>query len=102
MIIVQASMKLRAGKRDAAVAAFTAAMAGAATEKGCLEYRFTADLIDPALIHVIEFWEDEASLLAHFQGKPFKAFIAVAGDIVEPGSMSSLQGDLAPYAFPLG
>jgi quinol monooxygenase YgiN len=35
-------------------------------EKGCLEYAYSEDLLDPGLIRVIERWTDQASLDVHF------------------------------------
>lgn len=35
-------------------------------EPGCLEYAFTADTVDAGRVVVLERWEDEASLAAHF------------------------------------
>jgi quinol monooxygenase YgiN len=92
-------MKVIQGKQDEAVAAFRAAMAGSTAEAGCIEYRFTADLDDIGVHHILEIWEDEPSLLAHFQGRAFKDFMAVAGDLVEPLSFVGYAGAMEPYAL---
>ena len=36
-------------------------------DSGNIEYAFSQDLVDPGLIHLIEKWEDEASLQAHLE-----------------------------------
>jgi len=39
-------------------------------EPGCLAYAFTADTVEDDLVQVVERWQDEASLAAHF-GHPY-------------------------------
>jgi quinol monooxygenase YgiN len=56
MIVIRASMKVIQGKQDEAVAAFRAAMAGSTAEACCIEYRFTADLDDIGVHHILEIW----------------------------------------------
>jgi len=34
-------------------------------ERGCLDYAYAEDLLDPGLIRVVERWTDQASLDAH-------------------------------------
>jgi quinol monooxygenase YgiN len=100
MIIIQASMKAKPGKRDQAIGAFNEAMAGSQAEAGCIAYRFTADIIEPDSFHILEMWEDEAALLAHLGGQAFKGFMAVAGEIVDPLGMAAHTGAMEPYSFP--
>jgi quinol monooxygenase YgiN len=45
-------------------------------ESGCLEYAFSQDLMDPDLVRVIERWEGEAALTAHFATPHMAAFNA--------------------------
>ena len=42
-------------------------------EPGCLEYAFNADSVDDDRIVVVESWQDEASLAAHFEHPNFLA-----------------------------
>lgn len=102
MIIIQASMTAKPGQRDRAVAAFNQAMQGSQAEPGCDTYRYTIDLGNPNLFHIVELWEDEAALLGHLQGEPFKQFMAVMGELVDPVGMSAYAGQMAPYSFPMG
>ena len=39
-----------------------AVMEGTLKEDGCLHYCFTADLVDPSVVHLVERWESEAPL----------------------------------------
>jgi quinol monooxygenase YgiN len=50
---------------------------------------------------VLEIWEDEPSLFAHFGGDAFKGFMAKAGDVVDPMGFHALKGDLDAYALPI-
>jgi quinol monooxygenase YgiN len=42
-------------------------------EPGCLAYAFTADTVENDLIQVLEHWQDESSLAAHFRHPNFFA-----------------------------
>lgn len=101
MIVIRASMKVKPGKEEAALAAFRATMAGSRAEAGCVEYRFTADLEESGVHHILEIWEDEPSLIAHFQGQAFKSFMAVMGDLVDPLGFDGWTGTMTPYAPPM-
>jgi quinol monooxygenase YgiN len=48
-------------------------------EPGCLAYAFTADTVDADCIQVLEHWQDEASLAAHFEHPNFFASKEVLG-----------------------
>jgi quinol monooxygenase YgiN len=100
MLIIQAQMTAKPGRRDAAIAAFRAAMEGSQPEPGCVTYRYTVDLYNADLFHIVELWENEAALGAHIQGEPFKNFMAVMNDIVDPIGMSAYIGEMQPYQFP--
>lgn len=93
-------MRSKPNQREAAIAAFTTVMTKSQQEPGCIVYRFTADLGDPMLFHVMEIWESEQALLDHFGRAAFADFMAVAGDLVDPLGMSALSGPLEPYSFP--
>jgi quinol monooxygenase YgiN len=36
-------------------------------ESGCISYTFSADLVEPGLIHVFEEWQSQDALDAHFK-----------------------------------
>jgi quinol monooxygenase YgiN len=38
-------------------------------ERGCVEYGYAADVLDPGLIHVKEMWTDRACLADHFASR---------------------------------
>ena len=74
MLIVLAKAKVGAG----AMGAFRAAVADMVTashaESGCITYAFTQDVLDPGVIHIVEKWQDEAALTAHFTTPHMAAF----------------------------
>ena len=58
-------------------------------EPGCLAYAFTPDTVEDDLVQVLEHWQDEASLAAHFR---HPHFFATKAALHEHGSgASSIQ-----------
>ncbi len=55
-------------------------------ESGCLSYAFSADTVEDDLVQVVEHWQDEASLAAHFA---HPNFFATRDRIHELGSGAS-------------
>jgi quinol monooxygenase YgiN len=47
-------------------AAVARMVAATLQEPGCIRYAFGQDLLDRNLIHIIESWQDQAALDAHF------------------------------------
>ena len=69
-------------------------------EKGCILYRFTTDIDHPARFVLIELWESEEHLRAHFAGEAFKNFWAelpAGGSFV---SSTAWEGPLTAYVPP--
>ena len=56
-------------------------------EAGCLEYAFTADTVEDDRIVVLERWQDEATLAAHFE---HPNFLATKTTLHEYGSGTSV------------
>ncbi|WP_324075046.1 MAG: putative quinol monooxygenase [Erythrobacter sp.] len=80
MLIVLAKAKLGGGVSEAARAAIADMVAASNAEGGCIAYAFTEDLLEPGTIHIVEKWQDEAALLAHFATPHMAAFqAALAG-----------------------
>lgn len=74
MIVVSGTVAIRPDKREEAVAAAVTMANATAAEKGCLTYRFYADIEDPHLFRIFEEWETEEALQAHFQTPHMAAF----------------------------
>ena len=87
MLIVLAKAKVGEGALEQARAAIAAMVAASNAEPGCIAYAFTQDLGDPSLLHIVEKWQDEPALAAHFATPHMAAFgAAIAGldfEIVE-------------------
>jgi quinol monooxygenase YgiN len=80
MLIVLAKAKVGAGAMDAAKGAIADMVAASNAEEGCIAYTFTEDLLQPGVIHIVEKWQDEAALAAHFATPHMAAFgAAIAG-----------------------
>ncbi len=80
MLIVLAKAQVSADALAAAKAAIADMVAASNAEDGCIAYAFTQDLGDPTVIHIVEKWQDEAALAAHFATPHMAAFgAAIAG-----------------------
>ncbi len=65
------------------------------TEPGCLAYVFTADPVEPTVVHVYEAWTDEAALAAHFAHPNYTAMRAVLRSFERSGPSSVAKHDVA-------
>jgi len=82
VIVIHASLLIDSAKADAMIAAAKDMMAESRKEPGCHAYTFTRDLYDPARFHIIEEWESDAALSAHFKMPhmaKFQAFVPSLG-----------------------
>lgn len=71
MILIRARIDVPAEAREALLKEAVPLIKAALAEKGCREYAWTADLNLPGRIHVIEEWDDEECLAAHFRSEPY-------------------------------
>lgn len=80
MLIVLAKVKIGEGTLEQAREAMAAMVAASNAEAGCIAYAFAQDLGDPSLLHIVEKWQDDAALAAHFATPHMAAFgAAVSG-----------------------
>jgi len=80
MLIVLAKAKVGIGAMEAARTAIADMVAASNAEEGCIAYAFTQDVLDPSVLHIVEKWQDEAALAAHFATPHMAAFgAAIAG-----------------------
>ena len=66
VIILAGSFKIDVGKADVAMPAIAKMMNATAGEPGCTTSIFSADLVDPGLMHLFNLYESEEALQAHF------------------------------------
>lgn len=81
MLIVLAKAKLGVESMTAARAAIAAMVSASNAEEGCIAYAFTEDMLQPGVIHIVEKWQDEAALAAHFATPHMAAFGAAIADL---------------------
>ena len=80
MLIVLAKAKVGEGAMEPARAAIADMVAASNAEEGCIAYAFTQDVLDPSVLHIVEKWQDDAALAAHFATPHMAAFgAAIAG-----------------------
>lgn len=68
MIIVAGSIEVDPAQRAAFLATRVEGMRRSRGERGCLEYTFSADPLDPGRIVLLERWESKEALDAHIAG----------------------------------
>ncbi|WP_448624926.1 putative quinol monooxygenase [Geodermatophilus sp. URMC 64] len=73
-ILIVGTITVDPARRDALLAAIRPLVQKTRQEEpGCLAYAFTADTVDENVVQVLEHWQDEASLAAHFTHPNFFA-----------------------------
>ena len=74
MIVVAGSVPVRPDRRDEAVRVALTMAEATRAEKGCLSYRFYADLADPNTFLIFEEWESDEALATHFATEHMRVF----------------------------
>ena len=93
MVIVAGVFTMDPGQREAYMASRMNLMRVSRAEKGCIEYTFAADPLDPGRVVLFEKWESQEDLDAHLAAIPAPA--ADAPPVVEPTSSSIVIYDVA-------
>ena len=83
MIVIAGRVRIHESERPEAVRAGSAMAATSRDEPGCIDYRFTVDIDDPLVVQVLEQWESEEALQAHFATPHFAAFSEVIVRVVD-------------------
>ena len=65
MLILAGTIRVGAGKREAALLPVLQMVKATRAEPGCLEYSFAFDAVDDHLLRIFEVFVDEAALAAH-------------------------------------
>ena len=68
IVIIAGKVTVDPAKRDETLASGAQLMRDTRTQKGCLDYVWSADPTDPAVIYVFERWESIPDLAAHLAG----------------------------------
>jgi quinol monooxygenase YgiN len=100
MIVIEAILQTSSDARGGLMALMCRTMAISQREKGCILYRFTADLESPNRFVLTEIWQTEDDLKAHFKGEASKSFFAELPGKGEFVSSTAWQGLLDSYVPP--
>jgi quinol monooxygenase YgiN len=95
MITVIGTLRLNPQLLDRARPAMAAMVAASRAEPGCI--RYALDLLDPAVLHIVEQWQDRAALAAHFATPhlaEWRAQFAVLG--LHDRQLEMVEGDPEP------
>lgn len=99
MLIVAASIRVKAGKREEFLEVFKANVPNVLAEAGCLEYGPTVDYhtglpvqqLDEQVVTIIEKWQDMEALTAHMSAPHMLDYRQKVKDLVENLSLRVLQ-----------
>ncbi len=93
MLIVTGTVEVDPDQVDELMAAVRTATAATRVEDGCLAYSFSVDLLDPAIVNVVERWRDQEALTAHLASPHIAAFLTEAGPAIK--GMDILKYEIA-------
>jgi quinol monooxygenase YgiN len=82
MLIVAGTIDVEPGQRDEFLRSRHEAVLATRTEPGCIEYVFSADLVDPGRVRIFEMWETKDALAAHIHAltiRPPSSAVEVLG-----------------------
>ena len=65
MILVAGTFEVEPARRDEFLASREAAMRRSRAERGCIDYVFSADPLEPGRVLLFERWEDQGALDEH-------------------------------------
>jgi quinol monooxygenase YgiN len=81
-VVVVATIQVKPGNEDEALAAFTASIPPTHEEDGCLGYALHRDLEDPTRFVFVEQWASAEALDAHGRTPHLKALFGAVGPLV--------------------
>ena len=100
MIIIAGTVDVDVDKRDAALEAGKPHMEATRTQKGCLDYVWSADSLTPGRIYVYERWETQDDLAAHLSGPYYVAMRdTIAAHGLRGADVSKFRIDLAEPVY---
>jgi quinol monooxygenase YgiN len=85
MIVVTGYLTIDPDKRAEAEAAIAAFVPQNLAEAGCVDYRFSTDVLDPNRINGLEIWEDQAAIDAHMASAHMAEFMGAIGGCLAGG-----------------
>lgn len=83
VIVIAGTARVRSEERARAVEAARVMAAASRAEDGCRQYRFSADLDDPNVVHVFEEWDSAEALDLHFATPHMAEFQTALGAVLD-------------------
>jgi quinol monooxygenase YgiN len=80
MIIVSGKAKVRPGAVEKVRREMENAILETRKEAGCVDYSYGLDVLDPETIIVLEYWESQEALTAHFTQRHMAAWMTALND----------------------
>ena len=94
MILVIGTAKAKPGSLDFILAESLTHVARSRAENGCIDHTVSIDQESPDLLRFVEYWRDEAALLAHFAEPESRKFIAaITPHLAQPPKMDVYRAD---------
>ncbi len=82
MLIVHVSARITPEALESLREVAAKMVAATVQEPGCITYAFTFDILTPGLMRIVEVWQDDAALAAHFKTPHMTEFqVAIKGKI---------------------
>jgi quinol monooxygenase YgiN len=97
VIICNFSFQTTPEHREAFVGLLRTMMFETQKERGCILYRYTADLDDETRFHLVENWQDEELMSAHIDSPHARHFVAEMPRLAHVAGAKAYIGELAPY-----
>ena len=86
MFVVTGYLTINPELRAEAEAAIAAFVPLTQAEEGCIDYRFSTDVLDPNRINGVEQWADQAAIDAHMASTHMAEFMAAIGPCLGGGA----------------
>ncbi len=83
MLIVHVTARITPEALESLRDTATRMVAATTAEPGCITYAFTFDILTPGLMRIVEAWQDEAALAAHFKTPHMAEFQAAIHGKIE-------------------
>lgn len=81
MLAISARIELDPTSVDAYLEAAQPVISATRSEKGCNQYAFGRDVLEPNVIWICEEWESDADLDAHLRSEHIASFMAAVAEL---------------------
>jgi quinol monooxygenase YgiN len=74
VIVITGRIRVQPSELDALLRSASEVASASRQERGCGAYSFSVDIDDPLVVRLLEEWESDGALEAHFSTKHFQRF----------------------------